>query len=332
MSINALIDKLPVELHIPGYQYCGPGTRLRRRLARGDPGINPLDRACKEHDIAYSQSSNLADRHAADRILAGKAWERVKARDSGFKERLAALGVAGIMRGKVAIGAGLKKRKRKGKGKRKRRIVKKKGGILPLLPLLAAAVPVLKGLAVAGGIAGGASGIARAVGASQADARRLAEQVRHNKAIEKKMGAALHLGRYNPNAPPAFSRIPYRKKKLENLPRGPLDEDDIRRAAGGLKNFRGVFMRDALPKRVRANESGVVNLDDSKGPGTHWVAYKKRGRTVNYFDSYGNLRPPLEVESYLCSSSPKTRIIYNSKRYQKPSAWNCGHLALEFLY
>ena len=163
MSINALIDKLPVELHIPGYQYCGPGTRLRRRLARGDPGINPLDRACKEHDIAYSQSSNLADRHAADRILAGKAWERVKARDSGFKERLAALGVAGIMRGKVAIGAGLKKRKRKGKGKR-RRIVKKKGGILPLLPLLAAAVPVLKGLAVAGG----ASGIARAVGASQA--------------------------------------------------------------------------------------------------------------------------------------------------------------------
>ena len=43
--VNSIIDKLPVELHIPGYQYCGPGTKLKERLARGDPGINPLDAA-----------------------------------------------------------------------------------------------------------------------------------------------------------------------------------------------------------------------------------------------------------------------------------------------
>ena len=49
--INNLINKLPFELHIPGYQYCGPGTHIQKRLSRGDSGINPLDSACKEHDI-----------------------------------------------------------------------------------------------------------------------------------------------------------------------------------------------------------------------------------------------------------------------------------------
>ena len=50
---NKLLNKLPVELYSPGYQYCGPGTKLSKRLARGDKGINNFDRACREHDIAY---------------------------------------------------------------------------------------------------------------------------------------------------------------------------------------------------------------------------------------------------------------------------------------
>ena len=54
-SVNdKIINNLPVELHIPGYQYCGPGTELTKRLACGDLGTNIVDRACKEHDIVYS--------------------------------------------------------------------------------------------------------------------------------------------------------------------------------------------------------------------------------------------------------------------------------------
>lgn len=35
--LNKIINKLPVELHIPGgYQYAGPGTKLEKRLTRGD--------------------------------------------------------------------------------------------------------------------------------------------------------------------------------------------------------------------------------------------------------------------------------------------------------
>jgi len=59
--------------------------------------------------------------------------------------------------------------------------------------------------------------------------------------------------------------------------------------------FRDVFMRtdNALPiSDARRNESGIVNLDDARSTGTHWVAYAKRDNHVIYFDSFGNLRPP----------------------------------------
>lgn len=107
--VNSVINKLPIELHLPGYQYCGPGTKLDSRLARGDPGINPLDRACKEHDIVYSQKKAIDDRHIADKILATKAWERVKSKDADLNERANALLVSNIMNLKAKFGMGVKK-------------------------------------------------------------------------------------------------------------------------------------------------------------------------------------------------------------------------------
>lgn len=109
--INSLINKLPFEMHLPGYQYCGPGTKLDKRLARNDPGVNELDRACKEHDIAYANSNDIQERNHADKVLAKAAWKRVGSRSSGFREKLNALGVAGIMKAKSKLGMGMKSRK-----------------------------------------------------------------------------------------------------------------------------------------------------------------------------------------------------------------------------
>ena len=58
--------RLGFEFHWPGYQYMGPGTYLKKRLARGDPGINRLDRISKQHDIDYSKAKNLRDKWKAD--------------------------------------------------------------------------------------------------------------------------------------------------------------------------------------------------------------------------------------------------------------------------
>lgn len=107
--VNNMIDGLPFEMHLPGgYQYCGPGTKLDERLKRNDPGINELDRACKQHDIAYSKSNDIKERNQADEILAENAWKRVKSKNASLRERMAALGVTGIMKAKSKLGMGLK--------------------------------------------------------------------------------------------------------------------------------------------------------------------------------------------------------------------------------
>jgi len=76
------------------------------------------------------------------------------------------------------------------------------------------------------------------------------------------------------------------------------------------------------------NESGIVNLDDAMGSGTHWVAYAKRNRVV-YFDSFGNLRPPKELMRYFGNGA--MTIEYNLTFYQTYDQSFCGQMCLRFL-
>ena len=72
----------------------------------------PLDAACKEHDIAYSQNrENVEARNAADRILAGKAWQQVWSKDSCLNEKFAAYATTNAMKIKSKLVMGLKKKK-----------------------------------------------------------------------------------------------------------------------------------------------------------------------------------------------------------------------------
>jgi hypothetical protein len=87
-------------------------------------------------------------------------------------------------------------------------------------------------------------------------------------------------------------------------------------------------MIDELPKHIWQNETGIVNLDNSNGFGTHWVCYKKIKNTIYYFDSFGNLPPPTELLVYFDSSN---QVLYNFNRIQKDNTNICGHLCLEFL-
>lgn len=91
-------------------------------------------------------------------------------------------------------------------------------------------------------------------------------------------------------------------------------------------------MRSDLPKNIRMNESGIVNLDDAEGKGTHWTAYIKRGIKILYFDSIGQIKPPLELIRYFKSDGGSNRILYNYDKYQKLNTHNCGQLVLRFLY
>lgn len=115
------------------------------------------------------------------------------------------------------------------------------------------------------------------------------------------------------------------------LPKRPLNELDLLAFGQHLPHFRGVFMRDNLPKKPLHNECGILNLQTTKEDGSHWVAYIKYNQDGSdfkvYFDSFGNLRPPKELVTYLGPN-----IQYNYDSFQNYNTVICGHLCLIFLY
>ncbi|KAL4083508.1 hypothetical protein QTP88_028824 [Uroleucon formosanum] len=166
----------PFEAHIPGYQYFGPGTKLKKRLDCGDKGINPLDSACRDHDIVYATSKNLYDRHKADKVLGNRAWERYLFKDTTRKEKFVAYAVANAMKAKRKVGMGCKRKrsiKRNGilAAKKKRNLKKKNGGkrlisaprqsgdVIPLIP----GKPIFAGLSALGSLMSGGASVYNAV-------------------------------------------------------------------------------------------------------------------------------------------------------------------------
>lgn len=90
-------------------------------------------------------------------------------------------------------------------------------------------------------------------------------------------------------------------------------------------------MRDTLPKKAREVECWILNHASlkSKSIGTHWTSLVKIKNRAWYFDSFGRLPPPLEVERYL---GKKVKISYNYHQYQNYDSPTCGKLCLEFLF
>lgn len=90
-------------------------------MERGDPGINPLDTACKEHDIAYANHVDTNSRYSADKKLQQFAMKRIFARDASLGERATALAVSAAMKAKrsfTKLGKGIGKKVSRKKSKK----------------------------------------------------------------------------------------------------------------------------------------------------------------------------------------------------------------------
>jgi len=111
------------------------------------------------------------------------------------------------------------------------------------------------------------------------------------------------------------------------LPNKPLSNFEIENAMNklGVPGFQGVFVRDNLPNKPKRKEYGVLNLSDSSGNGTHWVAWFKRNGKSYYFDSFG-IQPPIELVRYL-----RPPILYNTEKIQSNEQVLCGHLCIYVL-
>lgn len=197
---------------------------MGERLARGDPGINPLDAACKLHDIEYSKHHDTASRSLADKELQTQAQRRIFAKNASLHERATALAVSAAMGAKRALtkvggGGGLshksktitlnrliknakaaiKKSKPETiqsaikvavasvkKGKKGKRV--KSPRIIKIPSTVSGGVlpliPIFAGLSALGALVGSATGIVNAVNRTNEAQKAMEERQRHNKRME----------------------------------------------------------------------------------------------------------------------------------------------------
>ena len=98
-----------------------------------------------------------------------------------------------------------------------------------------------------------------------------------------------------------------------------------------IPHFRGVFMRDELPQKIKTLECGIMNFNTHEQTGSHWVCYMRNGKTRIYFDSFGQITP-LELQKYLKTKpefEKKVSVIErNTDIVQRPNTSVCGHLCL----
>lgn len=87
------------------YSFCGPFTKLSKRLSEGYKGINSLDKACLKHDIAYAtHMHSTPSRNRSDDVLSAEASKIALDDDSPNYEKQDAKLVNAIMASKSRFG------------------------------------------------------------------------------------------------------------------------------------------------------------------------------------------------------------------------------------
>ena len=85
--------------------------------------------------------------------------------------------------------------------------------------------------------------------------------------------------------------------------------------------------------------SFILNLDNSRGEGTHWVAVfidPTFDRSLEYFDSFG--KPPTEnfmrgIKRVIAAINPETYLKFkvNTVKQQRVTSDLCGYYAMYFI-
>ena len=95
--------------------------------------------------------------------------------------------------------------------------------------------------------------------------------------------------------------------------------------------FVGVFPSDKIPKLDEKKPYAIVNLDNSKLPGSHWIglAYNRLNKKVMVYDSFGR---------YTKDILPSIKILYKKKTEdtehdaeERLKEDNCGQRVLAWL-
>ena len=108
--VNKAINNLPFEMHLPGHNFTGPGTRLDKRLnsdftpKETSKPYNKVDKASMNHDICYAKNTDTKTRNK----LCDKEYlkELKGIYNPSIRERIDRTIVSNIINAKMKLGMG----------------------------------------------------------------------------------------------------------------------------------------------------------------------------------------------------------------------------------
>ena len=108
------INNLPFEMHLPGHNFTGPGTKLKKRLnpdltpQEWSKPVNRVDKAAYHHDVCYLKNDDTATRNAVCDKNMLKELEGIY--NPTLRERLDKSLVSKLIGTMVKFGMGVKKK------------------------------------------------------------------------------------------------------------------------------------------------------------------------------------------------------------------------------
>ena len=110
------------------------------------------------------------------------------------------------------------------------------------------------------------------------------------------------------------------------MPPHPLTNFEIQKYYKNEPRFNGVFSRDNLPKKIK-DGGYVINIDEHKDTGTHWIALFCKKNEIVYFDSFGVEHIPEEIKEFIGNRNIKANIY----RIQANNSIICSYFCIEFI-
>ena len=109
-----------------------------------------------------------------------------------------------------------------------------------------------------------------------------------------------------------------------------MNTNEILSFCSNIKHFRGVFAADLIPKRLKINQTCIINCCNHDFVGEHWLAILKRTENkIEFFDSFGKAPSFYNLENKL----PSCKIVlYNNLQIQNIYSSMCGLYCIHFVF
>ena len=109
------------------------------------------------------------------------------------------------------------------------------------------------------------------------------------------------------------------------MPHDPLTNFEIQKYYQNEPKFNGVYSRNNLLKIK--DRAYVINLDQYKSIGLHWIALYVNANNIVYCNSFGIEHVPKEIKKFIRNKNTKASIY----RIQAFDSIMCGYFCIGFI-